>query len=224
MQLNELRPAKEFAKNYGIKSVIYGPPGQGKTPCLNTAPRPMLIITEPGMLSMRNSEIPTCHAFTADRIEEMFKWVFGSNELKNFDTIGVDSISQMAEIILTDALKKNRDGRKAYGDMSRSVMEKLMGLYFLQYKHTFLIAKEQRLDDNGVSVRRPYFPGQDLPVKVPHLFDMVLHLNTVPIPSIGTVKAFRCWQSIDVMARDRSGMLTEFEPPNFGHIVAKVMS
>lgn len=223
MNINDLKPAREFALRYGCKSVIYGAAGAGKTPILNTAPRPMLIITEPGMLSMRQSTIPTIPAFTADEIEDRFKWLFTSTETKNFDTVGVDSISQMAEIYLKGFLQKFKDGRKAYGEMSRAVMDKLEGIYFLQQKHTYLIAKEQKLDDNGMLVKRPYMPGQDLPVKIPHLFDAILHLATVPIPGVGQQKAFRCISSIDVMARDRSGNMNEFEPPNFNEIVKKAM-
>lgn len=223
MQLSDLKPAREFAIRYGCKAIVYGVAGSGKTPCLNTAPKPVLIITEPGMLSMRNSIIPTIHAFTADDIEDRFKWLFFSNETKNFDTVGIDSISQMSEIYLTDALKKNKDGRKAYGDMSRAVMDKLIGLYFLQQKHTYLICKEQKIDNSGIMFKRPYFPGQDLPVKVPHLFDLILQLGIQTIPGHGQYSAFRCQSSIDVLARDRTGQLAEFEPPNFTDIVRKAM-
>jgi len=224
MQLSDLKPARDFALRYGVKSVIYGAAGSGKTPTLNSAPRPMLIITEPGMLSMRQSNIPTIPAFTGDEIEDRFKWLFTSAETKNFDTVGIDSVSQMAEIFLTEALKKNKDSRKAYGDMSRAVMDKLTGLYFLQNKHTYLICKEQKLDDNGIMMKRPYVPGQDLPVKLPHLFDAILHLAKVPIPGVGEQKAFRCIASRDVMARDRSSTLNEFEPPIFSEIVRKIMA
>lgn len=223
MNLQSLRPAKDFATQYGVKALIYGPPGSGKTPILNTAPRPLLLACEPGLLSMRGSNIPTWFAPTADTCDEFFKWFFGSNERKNFDTIGVDSCSQLAEIYLTAAQKTNKHGLKAYGEMTTKTLEQLNGLYFSQQIHTYLIAKEAAVDDNGVRIRKPYFPGQQLPIEVAHKFDAILRLAQHNVPGVGQTRAFRCVSNLEEMARDRTAALGEFEPPDFGAIVRKCM-
>ena len=114
MQQSDLRPAKEFAQNFGVKALIYGPAGTGKTPLINTAPRPLLLACEPGLLSMRGSNVPTYPAYTAAKIDEFFKWFFGSTEVKNFDTIAVDSVSQMADIYLQEASKTIKHGYQDY--------------------------------------------------------------------------------------------------------------
>ena len=120
MNIQNLKPASELAQRFGVKALVYGGPGMGKTPIIKTAPRPVLCVVEPGMLSMRDAvNIPAWDAYTPERIDEFFKWLFTSAEAKNFDTVGIDSISQLAEIILTQELNRNKDGRKAYGEMSR---------------------------------------------------------------------------------------------------------
>ena len=106
MNQNDLKPAKEFAQRFGIKCVVFGPPGSGKTPMVNTAPRPVLLATEPGLLSMRNSNVPTWLAPTTDKIDEFMKWFEHSSEAKNFDTLAIDSSSQMCDIALDMAKKK----------------------------------------------------------------------------------------------------------------------
>lgn len=225
MKAQDLKPASTLALQYGVKTLCYGAPGAGKTPLINTAPRPVLCVVEPGMLSMRNSSVPCWPAFDAAKIAEFFDWIFRAPDSKNFDTVGIDSISQMAEIILTDELKKNKDGRKAYGEMSRKVMDYVNGLYFMQNKHVYLIAKQIIADDNGISRRKPYFPGQDLNVKVPHLYDEILHLAKVQMPTMQQpVTAFRCNESFDTLARDRSGKLNELEEPNLTNLFKKCMS
>jgi hypothetical protein len=224
MNLSSLRPAKDFAINYGVKSIIYGPAGSGKTPLINTAPRPILMACEPGLLSMRNSMVPTFIASDAKRIDEFWEWVFNSNETKNFDTIGVDSVSQMCEIYLEKANKENKHGLAAYGQMATDVLKQLDKLYFLQYKHTYLIAKLEVKNGAVGSFSRPYYPGQQLPVAMPHKYDQILHLDIHNVPSVGQVRSFQCAPTIDVMARDRTGQLNMFEEPDFGKLVQKAMS
>src|SRR4051794_11666434 len=120
MNQSQLKPASQLAQRFGVKALAYGPPGSGKTPIFNTAPRPVMCVVEPGMLSMRSSSIPCWEAYTAEKIDEFFDWLFTSREAANFDSVGIDSISQLAEIILTQELdpKRNKDGRAAYGKMS----------------------------------------------------------------------------------------------------------
>lgn len=224
MNSSDLRPAKEFAQHFGVKSIIYGPPGTGKTPIVNTAPRPLLLACEPGLLSMRNSNVPTYRAFTAKAIDEFFLWFFNSAEVKNFDTLAIDSTSQMADIYLQEAKKTIKHGLQQYGVMAENTMGHLRRLYFTEYKHAYLIAKEQTLTVNNIQLRKPYYPGQQLPIDVPHMYDNVLHLAKVPIPGVGEQLAFRCIGSYDTIARNRTGNLNEFEPPDFGQIVQKAMS
>lgn len=223
MDIRSLKPASEFARNFGVKSISYGPPGVGKTPLINTAPRPVLMACEPGLLSMRGSQVPTFQAFDAKAVDEFFAWLFGSAETKNFDTVCIDSISQMAELYLVDAKKNNKHGLKAYGEMAEISLKHLEKLFYLQYKHTYLIAKEQSTNDNGVVQRRPYFPGQQLVTEVPHKYDCILRLAVHNVPSMGQIKAFRCIGSLEEMARNRTGTLSEFEPPDFGKIILKCM-
>ena len=88
MNINDLKPASALALRLGVKCVAYGPPGSGKTPISNTAPNPVMLVTEPGMLSMRKSPIQHAYdAYTPDRIDQFFEWFFKSAETKNFDTL-----------------------------------------------------------------------------------------------------------------------------------------
>lgn len=222
--MRSLRPARDFAVQFGVKSIIYGPPGSGKTPVVNSAPRPVMLACEPGLLSMRNSVVPTFIGYDVSTINEFFDWFFGSAETKNFDTVAVDSVPYMCDIYLQDAQKHNKHGLKAYGEMASSVMKHLRTLYFTRYKHVYLIVKEANVEEGNLKVKKPYLPGQQLPSELPGLFDEILRLAIHNVPGMGQVKAFRCMGTIDEMARDRTGQLAEFEPPDFGKLVAKAMT
>lgn len=231
MDIRDLKAASEHAQNFGIKALIYGPAGTGKTPILNTAPRPVLLATEPGLLSMRNSTVPTYEAYTPQRVDEFFKWFFGSTETKAFDTLGIDSGSQIADIYLNAALTgKSSSGNKkhglaAYGEMADNTMEHLRTLYYKRYCHTYVICKEEIADVEYQSLRRPYFPGKVLPIQVPHLYDFIIRLaKTQAIPGIsGEHLAFQCNGNMNVLSRNRTGNLNDFEEPHFGKLVSKAM-
>lgn len=227
MKQSDLRPAREFALRHGVKSMVHGAPGTGKTPIANTAPRPVLLCVEPGMLSMRKSQVPTFCAPTGARIDEFFEWLFGSNERKNFETVCIDSTSGMADVYLREALQGTSKGgnqvhgQAAYGQMLRNTMKHLWPLFFLEQCHTYLIC-QQGTTETGKLI--PGFPGRALEKEVPHLYDEILALGTFMVPGAGMVKAFKTTGQNDVLARDRSGMLNEFEPCDLTALFNKCMS
>lgn len=225
MDIRDLKAAGEFAQNFGCKALIFGPAGSAKTPIFNTAPRPLLLATEPGLLSMRGSNIPTYEAYTPERINDFFKWFFNSAETKNFDTLGIDSASQVADIFLIDAQKNNKHGLKAYGEMADNTMAHLRTLYYTRYKHTYVICKEEIKDIDSQTMRRPYFPGQVLPIQVPHLYDFIIRCAKTNVPGIqGETLAFQCNGNYNVLSRNRTGNLNMYEEPNFTKLVEKAMN
>lgn len=237
MNLQSLKPAAQLAQRYGVKSILYGKPGSGKTPLITTAPNPVLLVTEPGLLSIRGSTLPTFDAYTPERIAEFFTWFFESKESSKFDTLAIDSGSQLAEIVLVQELNRQKDGRKAYGELSRRCMEWFDKLFFMQNKHVILICKQMQAEtgkqvvkENGVFAvemtyqAQPYFPGNDLNIKVPHRYDEIFYLADAQIPGIAMPqKAIRTKGTAEILARDRSGNLNELEPPNLADIFRKCM-
>lgn len=224
--------------------MIYGAPGSGKTPLIDTAPRPVLLVTEPGMLSMRHSEIPCWETRSAKEIGEFFEWFTKSKETVNFDTLGIDSFSNLAELILNEEeggkSKAGNEvhGKRAYGNMAKRVKEYADILYYFPQKHIVLIAKQTAyengkqtvLQNNAVTYepimqKRPYFPGQALNVYLPHLFDNVMHLDKVMVPGFqNPQKALRTREIPEVFARERAGNLNELEPANLTELFKKSMS
>lgn len=227
MRIQDMKPLNQLAEFYGVKMVGYGKPGTGKTPLLITAPRAGGMITEPGLLTLKNQQtnVYGIGRYTFAEIEDFFAWVFGSNERKNFDTLFIDSVSQWAEIYTSHYLSKNKDGRKAYGEMARNVLEKLEKLYFLKECHIVLICKLEVTDggENG-QVYRPYLPGKELHVRMPHMFDEILWLDNHDIPGMGRTRSLRCWPTYGAVCRDRSMKLAEYEPADLTHVFNKIMA
>lgn len=229
MNINDLKPAREHVALFGIKAIVYGPAGTGKTPLIQTAARPLLLSIEPGLLSMRSSNVPTFLAHDAKSIDAFFLWFFNSIETRNFDTLAIDSGSYMADVYLQAALKgtsksgNKKHGMAAYGEMAENTMEHLRTLFYVKEKNIYLICKEEIADVDYQSLRRPYFPGKVLNIDVPFLYDFILRLAKANVPGQGEVLAFQCNGNMNVLARNRTGNLNDFEPPNFSALVQKAM-
>lgn len=225
MQAKDLKPLGTFAAFYGVKCVAYGPGGSGKSPVANSAPRPVYLAIEPGLLSMRDSKIPAWQGDTLPKIDEFLTWLHNSAEAKNYDTVIIDSVSEWAEMLLAKYMKINTHGLKAYGDMAEAFLKDAMKLYFMPQKHMYLIAKETTIDQGGVLKRRPYYPGKEIYKEMDHKFDEILNLNLHTIPGVvGQQKAFCTSETFDIHARDRSGKLDLYEPPDLAHIFRKCMT
>lgn len=225
MNINDLKPASFFARTRGVKALAYGQAGSGKTPLINTCPNPVLLSVEPGLLSMRNSNVPTFEAETGARIAEFFQWI-KTVEANNFDTISVDSMSQIMEILVKEDQDKNpkKHGLQVYGEAAQIVYGYAHDLYYMKNKHVYMICKLKTDEDSGMMKYKPYFAGKELNVRIPHLYDLIMFLDLAQIPGQGEHLAFRTRRTHNILARDRSGMLADLEQPNLANIFNKCMT
>lgn len=232
MNANDLQHAYMFSAALGIKMLVYGDPGTGKTPLATTAPRPVMLLVEPGARSLSQSYMPCYAAYDAttdkgklDRINQFFDWCTKSREMDNFDTICIDSVSMYAEIALSYAEATVKDGRAVYGAVLDEVMPKMRDLFYMKNKHIYLIAKRAMIEVDKKTITRPLFPGKALNAQIPHLYDEILYLEKVFVP--GQAEATSMWRTRatpSILARDRSGKLAEYEPPDLTQLIAKAMS
>lgn len=223
-------PVSQMAHQSGVKALVHGGPGAGKTPIIQTAPRPITLFCEPGVLSLRDWDGLAVDGSSKAQIDGFFAWLEGSAEAGQFDTVAVDSVSEMAEIYLrhymsgTSKAGNKVNGMAAYGDMAKDTMKNLFLLNKLQEKHVYLIAKQLLSpEDDGVK-KRPYFPGKQLNTEVPHLFDLIMELGQHNVPGHGTFHCFRTADSFSSLARDRSRKLNEYEQPDLAYIFNKCLA
>lgn len=211
--------------NRGIKVMVYGRAGVGKTYLCSTAPAPIILSCESGLLSLRAYNLPYIGIETLADLQGAFNWIAQSDEARQFQTICLDSISEIIEKLLEEEKTKTKDPRKAYGEIMTKGVAIIRGFRDLPGRNVVLIAKEEWSKDeqSGSMFCQPSFPGQKLGPALPYYPDEVFQLCVFTSPqSKERVRALRCHPDQFNIAKDRSGALAEFEPPNLFEVFRKI--
>lgn len=215
----------ELSVKEGVKVLVYGGAGTGKTRLATTAPRPIILSAEKGLLSIKKERMPYIAISSYKELEEASLWAFQSAEAKKYDTFCLDSVSEIAEVVLADELDKSKDPRKSYPNYQGSMMGIFRAFRDLPQKHIYFIAKETKIKDTLGSVSYgPDFPGNKLPEAAPYFFDEVFRLITFTDHATQqTSNALKTRKDNTSEGKDRSGMLDLWEHPNLTHIFNKIM-
>jgi phage nucleotide-binding protein len=207
----------------GVKLLVYGQAGAGKTSLIRTLPNPVVLSAEGGLLSIQDADIPFIEITSMEELQEAYIWCRDSEEAKAFETIALDSISEVAEVVLNYELKNNKDGRAAYGELNTQMTSLIRAFRDLPSKHVYFSAKlEKSQDEMGKLLYNPSMPGKSLTQSLPYFFDEVLALRVERDSEGVNQRAIMCDTDGLWLAKDRSGKLEPWEAPDLGSIIRKI--
>lgn len=212
--------------DHGVKCLVYGKAGTGKTTLCGTAPNPLIISAEAGLLSLRRKSIPVITVTTAQDVWDALSWCQSDAAKQGIQTICLDSISEITEKVLANEKKKTKDPRAAYGEMATLTIDMVKAFRDLKGFHVLVTAKEGVTSDpvTGVTKAQPTAPGQQVGPALPYLFDEVFHAYTDKDPQGNTYHALRTHAAFNAEAKDRSGALDEIEYPDLANIFGKILA
>lgn len=127
--------------------------------------------------------------------------------------MALDSGSEIAELCLNEEKTKNKDGRKAYGEMQDIVAQAFRDFRDIDGMNVVMLAKQGHITDGatGSLMNIPLFPGQNLGQAAPYFFDEVFQLNNFKDDKGNKIYALRTSPDANNVAKDRSGTLDEWE-------------
>lgn len=207
----------------GVKLLVYGQAGAGKTSLIPTLPSPIVLSAEGGLLSIQDAELPYLEITTMAELQEAYKWLAESAEAKHFESVAIDSISEIAEVVLNYEKKVNKDPRAAYGAMQEQMADIIRVFRDLPAKHVYMSAKlEKTQDEMGRVLYAPSMPGNKTGQSLPYFFDEVLALRVERDADGNSQRALMCDSDGLWLAKDRSGKLESWEAPDLSMIIAKI--
>jgi hypothetical protein len=233
--------AEAYNTSNGVKMLVYGLSGSGKTVLAATMPRPVLIAAEPGALALRKANLealfgvgnpsiqynmPIIEIKTTDDLVEAHRWCLSSAEAKAFDSIAIDSLSEIGEVVLNNAKRQVKDPRQAYNELIEKTEQCVRLFRDLPQKHVYMAAKMHPLKDEmtGVVKYGPGMPGSKLGPNLPYFFDEVFRLGVnKDLASNTSYRFLQTTADLQHEAKDRSGALKEMEPPHLGIVINKIM-
>jgi hypothetical protein len=138
--------------------------------------------------------------------------------------VAIDSISEIAEVVLSAEKKATKDPRQAYGALQEQMGDIIRGFRDIPNRHVYMSAKvEKTQDEMGRILYGPSMPGNKLGQMLPYFFDEVLALRVekdeegIPQRALMT-DSDGLWQ-----AKDRSGRLDNWEQPDLGLVINKIL-
>ena len=207
----------------GVKLLVYGQAGSGKTTLITTLPKPIVLSAEGGLLSIQDADLPFIEIGSMDDLMEAYEWLTGSDEAKGYGSVALDSISEIAEVVLNSEKKIAKDPRQAYGAMQEKMADVIRAFRDLPDRHVYMSAKlEKTQDEMGRVTYAPSMPGNKTGQALPYFFDEVLALRVEKDADGASQRALMCDSDGLWLAKDRSGKLGAWEAPDLGEIIAKI--
>lgn len=209
----------------GIKILVHGPAGAGKTSlCGTTGGSTLIISAESGLLSLRAFDIPVLEVKTLDQLYEAYQFVTETDEGKAFQWVCLDSISEIAEVVLNHEKKTAKDPRQAYGALAEKMTDILRAFRDLPGRNVYFACKQERAKDeqSGAMLYFPSMPGNMLKQGVGYFFDEVFALRVEKDAEGNPTRWLQTNRDYNYEAKDRSGSLDMFEPADLSAIAAKI--
>jgi hypothetical protein len=223
----------------GVKALVYADSGMGKTLMCATAPAPIVISAESGLLVLNKKNIekvygvatpgitydlPVIKITTVQDLNDALQWLM-TPQAANFQTVCIDSISEIGEVVLNNAKRQVKDPRQAYGELIEKMESVIRAYRDLPGKNVYMTAKLDPMKDELTGIVRygPSMPGAKLGQKLPYFFDEVFKLGVNKDQTGASFRYLQTSADLQNMAKDRSGALDVMEPPHLAYVFNKIL-
>lgn len=203
--------------------LAYGAAGVGKTALIPTLNNPLVLLSEPGnpLMGLAAYDIPYVQIKSFDHFIECLKF-FKKDE--RFNTLAVDSISEISHMRINDLLKgKSNGGKKIHGEAAYGMLlqdfDTVFDLLNECIQDVVCLAKLQTFEsEDKKQLFYPLFAGRALNPMALHYFDAVVALE-----KNGQNRTLRTTANHQFQAKARTPYnIGEIHEPNLGALLNKI--
>ena len=206
-----------------INMLIYGQAGAGKTSLIPSLPAPLILSAEGGLLSIVRKDIEYIEIDSVSQVREVLDWINKSEEARHFESIAIDSITEIAHLCLSNQKEICSDPRQAYGELQEIIGALIRDFRDLD-KHVVMICNlDKTTDEMGRVLYGPAMPGQKLAQSIPYLFDLILAMRVEKDAEGEPQRALMSASDGLWQAKDRSGRLDAWMAPDLTAIFNTVL-
>ena len=208
-----------------VNILVYGKAGMGKTYLCSTAPNPLIISTESGLLSLKDFDLPVIKITSIKDMYDAYEFITESSECKKFETICLDSITDIAEVMLIAHKRGEKDPRQAYGKLADDMADMIRGYRDMPEKHVYFTAKQSRIvdADTGIAAYQAGMPGNTLKEGIAYFFDEVACIRMGELDDGETYRYLQLHPDIKYDCKDRSGELDKQEKPDLTNLINRCL-
>ncbi len=215
-----------------FKMLLYGPPGSGKTTLAGSAPRPIFLDTEGGLVPLRHrQDLLAARIQSTEDFSAAYAWLLENQD--QYDTVVVDSLSQLQSVCLDSYMKhvvqtqSSRDINEVElrdWSVNTQQMRRIIRAVRNLPKHIIFVALEDQREDNMGIVRM----GPALTPKVAHeAMAAVDTIGRLVVSNNGERELLVAPRPLYI-AKDRTGLLEQHQglliQPNLSALMEAVQS
>lgn len=220
----EIRKVKDTVTGHG-NFILYGPSGSGKTYSAVSVPGKTLIASaEKGLRTLLElaPDMDVAEINTINDLRELHTYLKTN---LTYDTVFLDSLSEVGEMALSEAKTATKDGRQAYMMMADTVAGMIKAFNELPCT-VIMIAQEERIASEMIGqvdyLFAPSIPGKSFMARIPYKLDFVFCLRTRINDEGKMERAFQTGPNGDYLAKARSQRLETFEAADWAQIFTKL--
>lgn len=207
--------------SHKIKALVYGASGSGKTSFAGTAKNSIFLSAEGGLLSIANLSPNYIEIKSKNDLIEAYMYL--KTKPHNFDTVIIDSITEINDIIKLEIEKKKGKPMeiKDWSALQKEIKQQFRAFRDLPM-HTIFIAQEMiesKDEDDTVAKRVPALNGKSS-TEIAYFMDIVGYVfvtgrNEYKVHTMSDPK---------LLTKDRTGLIGNNTPANFEAWVEKMNS
>lgn len=206
-----------------ISALVYGQSKVGKTRLISTCESPFVLNVENSLVALRGHDIPVINIKSVKEFAEAMGYLTRSPEAQQYKTICLDSVSELAELILSEEKARTKDPRQAYGIMQDEIFKIVRALTALPFDCYVIAKAEKGIGNSGENVYSPFIPSSKGAMRLPYLFDETFALRNIRLEGERENKVWlQCYSDAQWEAGDKSGALSAWEEPNLKNIFDKI--